>query len=39
MTRKKAIKKEKISIWREKAEGCRTDHQKIEFFDLSEDKF
>ena len=39
MSRKEASKQEQTSIFGEIAKGCRTDHQKIEFFDSSEEEF
>ena len=39
MSRKQISKQEKISIFGEKAKGCRTDQQKIEFFDSSKEAF
>ena len=39
MSRKETSKQEQISIFGELAKGCRTDHQKIEFFDSSKEAF
>ena len=39
MSRKEARKQEQISIFGELAKGCRTDHQKIEFFDPCQEAF
>ena len=39
MTREQTSKLEQISIFGEIAKGCRTDHQKIEFFDSSKKAF
>ena len=39
MTREQTSKQEQISIFGEIAKGCRTDHQKIEFFDSSKEAF
>ena len=39
MTREETSKQEQISIFGEIAKGCRTDNQKIEFFDSSKEAF
>ena len=39
ISRDNASKRKQINIWGEKAKGCRTDHQKIEFFDSSQEAF
>ena len=39
MSIEKASKKEQIRFFGEKAKGCITDHQKIEFFDSSREAF
>ncbi len=39
MSREETSKQEQISIFGEIAKGCRTDHQKIEFFDSSKEAF
>ena len=39
MSREKTSKQDQISIFGEIAKGCRTDHQKIEFFDSSKEAF
>ena len=39
MTREQTTNLEQISIFGEIAKGCRTDHQKIEFFDSSKEAF
>ena len=39
MTREQTSKQEQISIFGEIAKGCRTDNQKIEFFDSSKKAF
>tara|TARA_Y100001968_G_C19137802_1_gene609959 strand:+ start:79 stop:429 length:351 start_codon:yes stop_codon:yes gene_type:complete len=39
MSTQKTTKQELISIFGEKAKGCRTDLQKIEFFDSSQEAF
>ena len=39
MSREQTRKQDQISIFGEIAKGCRTDHQKIEFFDSSKEAF
>ena len=39
MSREQTNQKEQISIYGEIAKGCRTDNQKIEFFDSSKEAF
>ena len=39
MSREQTSKEDQISIFGEIAKGCRTDHQKIEFFDSSKEAF
>ena len=39
MSREQTSKQDQISIFGEIAKGCRTDHQKIEFFDSSKEAF
>ena len=39
MSREQTSKQNKISIFGEIAKGCRTDRQKIEFFDSSKEAF
>ena len=39
MPRDEASKRKQINIWGEKAKGCRTDPQKIEFFESSQEAF
>ena len=39
MSREQTSKQHQISISGEIAKGCRTDHQKIEFFDSSKEAF
>ena len=39
MSREKTSKQDQISIFGEIAKGCRTDPQKIEFFDSSKEAF
>ena len=39
MSREKTSKQDQISIFGEIAKGCRTDHQKIKFFDSSKKAF
>ena len=39
MSREQTSKQAQISIFGEIAKGCRTDHQKIEFFDSSKEAF
>ncbi len=39
MSREQTSKKEQLSIFGELAKRCRTDHQKIEFFDISKEAF
>ena len=39
MSRKQTSKQDQISIFGKIAKGCRTDHQKIEFFDSSKEAF
>ena len=39
MSREKASKKEQINFFGEKAKRCRTDDQKIEFFNSSKEAF
>ena len=39
MSREQTSKQDQISIFGEIAKGCRTDRQKIEFFDSSKDAF
>ena len=39
MSREQTSKQDQISNFGEIAKGCRTDHQKIEFFDSSKEAF
>ena len=39
MSREQTIKQDQIRIFGDKAKGCRTDYQKIEFFDSSKEAF
>tara|TARA_B100000579_G_scaffold379051_1_gene346126 strand:+ start:82 stop:420 length:339 start_codon:yes stop_codon:yes gene_type:complete len=39
MTNEQKSKQDQISIFGEIARGCKTDHQKIEFFDSSKEAF
>ena len=39
MSREQTNKQDQISIFGEIAKGCRTDYQKIEFFDSSKKAF
>ena len=39
MSREQTSKQDQISIFGEIAKGCRTDHQKIEFFDSCKEAF
>ena len=39
MSREQASKKEQLVIFAERARGCRTDNQKIKFFDSSQEAF
>ncbi|MFL2867534.1 MAG: hypothetical protein ACJZ78_01850 [Prochlorococcus marinus] len=39
MSREQTRKQDQISIFGEIAKGCRTDDQKIEFFDSSKEAF
>tara|TARA_B100000965_G_scaffold294230_1_gene252201 strand:+ start:75 stop:425 length:351 start_codon:yes stop_codon:yes gene_type:complete len=39
MSRKQTSKQNQIGIFGEIAKGCKTDHQKIEFFDSSKEAF
>ena len=39
MSREQKIKQAQISIFGEIAKECKTDHQKIEFFDSSKEAF
>ena len=39
MSIEQTSKKDQISIFGEIAKGCRTDHQKIEFFDSTKEAF
>ena len=39
MSREQTCKQDQISNFGEIAKGCRTDHQKIEFFDSSNEAF
>ena len=39
MSKEQISKKDQISIFGELAKGCRTDNQKIEFFDSSKEEF
>ncbi len=39
ISREQTSKQDQISIFAEIAKGCRTDHQKIEFFDSSKETF
>ena len=39
MSREETSKQDQINIFGEIAKGCRTDHQKIEFFDSSKEAF
>ena len=39
MSRKQTSKQDQISIFGEIAKRCRTDHQKIQFFDSSKEAF
>ena len=39
MSREQTSKQDQISIFGELAKGCRTDQQKIEFFDSSKEAF
>ena len=39
MSREQTSNQDQISIFGEIAKGCRTDHQKIEFFDSSKEAF
>ena len=39
MSREQTRKQNQISIFGEIAKGCRSDHQKIEFFDSSKEAF
>ena len=39
MSREKPISQEQITFFGEKAKGCRSDRQKIEFFDSSKEAF
>ena len=39
MSREQTSKEDQISIFGEIAKGCRTDQQKIEFFDSSKEAF
>ena len=39
MSREQKSKQDQISIFGEKAKECKTDHQKIEFFDSSKEAF
>ena len=39
MSREQTSKQDQISIFGELAKGCKTDHQKIEFFDSCKEAF
>ena len=39
MSREQTSKQDQISIFGEKARGCRTDPQKVEFFDSFKEVF
>ena len=39
MSREQPSKQDQLSIFGKIAKGCRTDHQKIEFFDSSKEAF